>query len=134
MLLTTIKSIVLQNSFKVEGLDFFLQQPVNMLHLVPIEFLISFSCTLFFLSVLGLLFNKQKNIIVFMLFVELMLFSLSVMVVAFSIVWASPLGQIAALLILTIAVSESAIGLGILIASYRLDQRIEFENFAYLKG
>ena len=131
---TCLQKPLFNNLDLVNNLDFYIQKPGKLLYWVPIEFLISFSITLFVMSVFGLLFNKQKNIIVFMLFVELMLFSLSLLVIGFSILWASSFGQIAALLILTVAVSESAIGLGILIASYRLDQRIEFADFAYLKG
>lgn len=35
---------------------------------------------------------------------------------------------------MSLAVSESAIGLGILIAAFRLNQKIEFDNFSFLKG
>ena len=92
----------------------------------PIEYPIVFALTLYILSVLGLLFNRQKNIIIYMLFIELMLFSLSYLSVALSLWWGCPQGQIFALLIVCIAVAESALGLAILIVSFRTNQKIEF--------
>lgn len=102
--------------------------------LIPIEFLISFSLTLLGLSFLGIFINKQKNFIVLMLFFELMLFSLSILSISFSLFWGDPQGQLFCLLIMAIAVSESALGLGILIAIFRITKRVDFDNLSYLRG
>ena len=69
-----------------------------------------------------------------MLFFELMLFSLSILAISFSLVWSDPQGQIFALLIMAIAVSESALGLGLLIAIFRITKRVDFDNLSYLRG
>ena len=105
-----------------------------LINLVPLEYLLSYATILFILSLIGIVFNKQKNIITFMLFVELMLFSLSFLVIIFSLIWNAPQGQIFALFIMCIAVAESSIGLGLLIMLYRLKQRIEFSAISNLKG
>lgn len=96
--------------------------------------LILFSVVLFGLSFFGLIFNYQNNLIIFMLFIELMLFSLSFMSIVFSLLWVSPEGQVFALYIMSIAVAESAIGLGLLIVIFRVNQRIELSSFSYLRG
>jgi NADH-quinone oxidoreductase subunit K len=44
------------------------------------------------------------------------------------------LGQVFALLVLTIATAETAIGLGIIILAYRLNRSISFEAFSILRG
>jgi NADH-quinone oxidoreductase subunit K len=44
------------------------------------------------------------------------------------------LGQVVPLLILTIATSETAIGLGIIILAYRQNRSVSFEAFTLLKG
>jgi len=44
------------------------------------------------------------------------------------------LGQIFALLILTVATAETAIGLGIIILAYRLNRSISFEAFSVLRS
>jgi NADH-quinone oxidoreductase subunit K len=44
------------------------------------------------------------------------------------------LGQIFALLVLTVATAETAVGLGIIILAYRLNRSVSFEAFTVLKG
>lgn len=105
-----------------------------MIGVIDLNSLITYSIILFLLSFFGLVFNKQQNIIVFMLFIELLLFSLGFMSIVFSLLWASPEGQVFALYIMSIAVAESAVGLGILIATFRINQRIELDNFSFLRG
>lgn len=122
------------NSKSFDDILFFIYPLVVEENYIPLVYLLNFSLILYLISILGLLFNRQKNIIVYMLFVELMLFSLSVCLISFSLIWENPQGQIFALFIMSLAVSESAIGLGILIAAFRLNQKIEFDNFSFLKG
>lgn len=122
------------NSKSIDEILFFIYPFVVEENYIPVVYLLNFSIVLYIISILGLLFNQQKNIIVYMLFVELMLFSLSVSLISFSLIWENPQGQIFALFIMSLAVSESALGLGILIAAFRLNQKIEFDNFSYLKG
>ena len=107
---------------------------IDSLIFIPIENLITYAFMLFFLSIIGLLFNNTQNVISFMLFIELMLFSLSFLSISFSLMWVSPEGQIFALFIMSIAVAESAIGLGLLIASFKISKRIELDSFSYLRG
>jgi len=107
---------------------------VELSPVIDLNFLILFSLILFGLSFFGLLFNYQNNLIIFMLFIELMLFSLSFMSIVFSLLWVSPEGQVFALYIMSIAVAESAIGLGLLIIIFRVNQRIELSSFSYLRG
>ena len=83
---------------------------------------------------LGISINKQKNFLILMLFFELMLFSLSFLVIVFSVNFYDPQGQLFSLFIMSIAVSESAIGLGILIALYRVNKKISLDAFSTLRG
>jgi NADH-quinone oxidoreductase subunit K len=100
---------------------------------VPIKFYLFFSFTLFFIGILGIVFNR-KNIINLMLCVELMLFSASLNFIFFSMYLESVSGQIFALIIVAIAAADSAVGLGLLIAAFYLKRNIAFEAFAALKG
>lgn len=102
--------------------------------LIPLEYYYIFGLTLFFISILGILLNKQKNMLVVMLFFELMLFSLSFLSIIFSLLLSCVQGQLLALLILSVAVSESTIGLSFLIALFYENQRIDFHSFSYLRG
>jgi len=120
------------NIFKDINLIFNNYLGINFL--IPLEFYYTFALMLFFISILGILLNKQNNMLVVMLFFELMLFSLSFLSITFSLLLSCIQGQLLALLILTIAVSESTIGLSFLIALFYENQRIDFHSFAYLRG
>jgi NADH:ubiquinone oxidoreductase subunit K len=96
--------------------------------------LLVFGITLFFLSLLGICFNNQGNILIVMLFLELMLYSLSFLSTAFSLSWGYPQGQIFSLLIMAVAVAAAAIGLGLLIRAFRAYDRVELNEFSYMKG
>lgn len=109
------------------------QQDFNVYDDFPIKFLLLFACTMFFISILGIIFNR-KNILSLILCVELMLFSLSLNFIFLSIFLESPAGQIFALIIVCIAAADSAIGLGILIAAFHVKRNISFETFSSLKG
>jgi len=108
----------------------FLDVPIDE---IPIKFYLLFSFTLFFLGILGIVFNR-KNLINLMLSVELMLFGASLNFIFFSMYWGVYSGYIFALLIITVAAADSAIGLGIFIASFYVKRSIAFESFSSLKG
>ena len=76
------------------------------------------SAILFTLGVLGIFVNR-KNIIVILMSVELILLSVNLTFVAFSSFLNDIVGQVFALLVLTVAAAEAAIGLAILVVYFR---------------
>lgn len=94
---------------------------------------LSFSFLLFFIGLFGILLN-QKNIIIIFLCVELMLFGAGLQFLFYFLFFNYGLGQIYALLILTIATAETAIGLGIIVLAYRLNRTVSFEAFSILRS
>jgi NADH-ubiquinone oxidoreductase chain 4L len=74
---------------------------------------------LFLIGVLGFTLNK-KNIILMLISIEIMLLSITLLILINSWVFEDILGQVFAVYIIVIAAAESAIGLGILVAFYRL--------------
>lgn len=88
---------------------------------------------IFIFGVLGL-FIARKNIIIVFLSIELMLLGIDVNFILFSVHLDDVLGQIFALLILTVAAAESAIGLAILVSFYRLRTIIDLNYINLLKG
>ncbi len=73
---------------------------------------------LFFLGLLGIILNRQ-NLILILISIELMLLSINMNFICFSVYLDDVMGQIFALLILTVAAAESAIGLAIMIVFFR---------------
>jgi NADH-quinone oxidoreductase subunit K len=88
---------------------------------------------LFTLGVFGIFLNR-KNVIVILMSVELILLSVNINFVAFSIFSGDLVGQIFALLVLTVAAAEAAIGLAILVVFYRNRGSIAVEDINMMKG
>ena len=88
---------------------------------------------LFTLGILGIILNR-KNIIVILMSVELILLAVNLNLVAFSAFLGDLTGQVFALLVLTVAAAESAIGLAILVVYYRNRGTIAVEDINLMKG
>jgi len=88
---------------------------------------------LFTLGVFGIFLNR-KNIILIMMCVELILLSVNINLVAFSAFRADILGQVFALVILTVAAAEAAIGLAILVVYFRNRGTIAVEDINMMRG
>jgi len=88
---------------------------------------------LFTIGVFGIFLNR-KNIIVILMSVELILLAVNLNLVAFSAELSDMAGQVFALLVLTVAAAEAAIGLAILVIFYRNRGSIAVEDVNSLKG
>ena len=84
------------------------------------------SVILFLIGILGFVLNR-KNIILMIISIEIMLLAITFLILINSFNFDDILGQTFAIYIITIAGAESAIGLAILIAFYRLRGNITIE-------
>ena len=85
--------------------------------------------SLFLIGILGFVLNR-KNIILMLISIEIMLLSVTFIILINSLLFEDILGQVFAIYIIVVAAAESAIGLGILVAFYRLRGNISltFKN------
>lgn len=104
----------------------------NYINYIPVKESFYFSFSLFFIGLIGIILNKQ-NLLTLIMSAEVMLLGISLNFIFFSIYAYDPKGQIYALFIIVIAAAETAIGLGILIAKYRVSGAIDFELFKSLR-
>ena len=88
---------------------------------------------LFTIGVFGIFLNR-KNIIIILMSVELILLAVNINFVAFSAELGDLAGQVFALMILTVAAAEAAIGLAILVVFFRNRGTIAVEDVNKLKG
>ena len=88
---------------------------------------------LFTLGVFGIFINR-KNVIVILMSIELILLSVNINMVAFSTHLGDIVGQVFALLILTVAAAEAAIGLAILVVFFRNRGSIAVEDVNMMRG
>ncbi len=88
---------------------------------------------LFTLGIFGIFLNR-KNVIVILMSIELMLLAVNLNLVAFSAFLGDLTGQVFALMVLTVAAAEAAIGLAILVVYYRNRGTIEVDDINLMKG
>ena len=94
---------------------------------------LSVAAILFTLGMLGIFLNR-KNVIVILMSIELILLSVNINLVAFSAFLGDIVGQIFAMLVLTVAAAEAAIGLAILVVFFRNRGSIAVEDINAMKG
>jgi NADH-quinone oxidoreductase subunit K len=94
---------------------------------------LSVAAILFTLGIFGIFLNR-KNVIIILMSIELILLAVNINLVAFSTHLGDITGQIYALLVLTVAAAETAIGLAILVVFYRNRGSIAVEDINLMKG
>jgi NADH-quinone oxidoreductase subunit K len=92
-----------------------------------------YSFMLFLFGMLGI-FVTRKNIIVILMSIELMLLGVNVSFIVYSSYFDDLYGQIFALFVLTVAAAESAMGLAILVAYYRIKGSVATLFLNSIKG
>lgn len=94
---------------------------------------LTFSMILFLLGIWGIFLNR-KNILIMLMSIELMLLAVNMNFLVFSVYLDDMIGQLFALFILTVAAAESAIGLAILVITFRIRGSIAVEFINCMKG
>jgi NADH-quinone oxidoreductase subunit K len=94
---------------------------------------LTIAAVLFTIAVLGIFVNR-KNVIIILMSVELILLAVNINLVAFSAHLGDLVGQVYALLVLTVAAAEAAIGLAIVVVYFRNRGTIAVEDINLMKG
>lgn len=100
---------------------------------LSIEHFLALSAALFTIGVVGIFVNR-KNIIVILMAIELILLSVNINLIAFSAFNGNIEGQVFAMLVLTVAAAEAAVGLAILVVYFRNRGDIAVEDVNLMKG
>ena len=100
---------------------------------IGLEHYLIVAAVLFTLGVFGIFLNR-KNVIVILMSVELMLLAVDINLVAFSVHLGDLAGQVFAMLVLTVAAAEAAIGLAILVVYFRNRGTIAVDDINLMKG
>lgn len=97
---------------------------------LQIYVLVFVNTLLFFTSILGINLNR-RNLIITLISLELMLLSINMNFIAFSVYLDDALGSVFIFFVLTVAAAESAIGLALLTLYYRIKNNV---NLPFVKG
>ena len=90
------------------------------------------SFALFVIGVVGI--TTRRNMITVLMSIELVLNSVNINLIAFSYQLSDLTGQIFAIFTITVAAGEAAVGLGILIAFFRLRETTVLDEATELRG
>jgi NADH-quinone oxidoreductase subunit K len=94
---------------------------------------LSVAAILFSVGIFGIFLNR-KNVIIILMSIELILLAVNINLVAFSVHLQDLTGQIFAMLVLTVAAAEAAIGLAIIVVYFRNRGTIAVEDINLMKG
>lgn len=102
-----------------------------MLHpITPTHYLV-LSAALLAIGTIGVL--ARRNIVIILMAIELILNAVNINLIAFSHYLHQVHGQVFAIFVITVAVAEAAVGLGILIALFRNRQTVHADEIDLLK-
>jgi len=102
-----------------------------MLEITTAHYLV-LSFLLFATGLVGILI--RRSMIIVLMSIELVLNSVNLNFIAFSYQLSNLTGQIFAIFTIAVAAGEAAVGLGILVALYRLRHTTELDHASELKG
>ena len=99
---------------------------------MSIAWYLAVSAIVFTLGALGVI--SRRNPLVVLLCLELMLNGANLALVAFARMWGGEDGQIFALIVMVVAACEVTVGLGLIVAIYRLRLPIDVDGLNELQG
>ena len=99
--------------------------PITTLHYLIL------SVALLAIGTIGVL--TRRNIVIILMSIELILNAVNINLVAFSQHFNNVNGQVFAIFVITVAVAEAAVGLGILIALFRNKETVQADEIEILK-
>ncbi len=100
---------------------------------IGLEHYLTVAAILFTLGIFGIFLNR-KNVIIILMSIELILLAVNINLVAFSVHLHDMVGQVFAMLVLTVAAAEAAIGLAIIMVYFRNRGTIAVEDINMMKG
>ncbi|HTA54016.1 MAG TPA: NADH-quinone oxidoreductase subunit NuoK [Candidatus Acidoferrales bacterium] len=99
---------------------------------VSINHYIALSTVMFFIGVLGVI--VRRNPLVMLMSIELMFNAANLLLIAFARLWLQNVGQIFAFLVITVAAAEAAIGLAIIVTTFRPARYVDVDDVRSLHG
>ena len=93
---------------------------------------VALSAVMFFIGVAGVLL--RRNPLVMLMSIELMFNAANLLFMAFARAWLTNAGQIFAFLVITVAAAEAAIGLAIVVTTFRDEKNVAVDEIRLMRG
>ncbi len=100
---------------------------------ISLSHYLTLSIIIFAIGIVGIFLNR-KNVIIILMCIELILLSVNINFVSFSIYLENLVGQVFTMFILTVAAAEAAVGLAIIVIYFKNKGSIQVEKISSLKG
>ena len=101
------------------------------MHPITTAHYLALSAALLLIGTVGVL--SRRNIVIILMSIELILNAVNINLIAFSHYYGNVAGQIFAIFVITVAVAEAAVGLGILIALFRNKETVQADEVDLLR-
>jgi NADH-quinone oxidoreductase subunit K len=98
---------------------------------IPVQSYLILSAILFIIGAAGVL--ARRNAIIVFMSIELMLNSVNLSLIAFSVHLGDSTGQMLVFFVMTVAAAEAAVGLAIVIALFRQKKTVNLDEINILK-
>ena len=99
---------------------------------VPIGHYIALAAVMFFIGVVGVV--VRRNPLIMLMSIELMFNAANLLFIAFARVWLQNAGHVFAFLVITVAAAEAAIGLAIIVTTFRPQRYVDVDEVRALHG
>jgi NADH-quinone oxidoreductase subunit K len=99
--------------------------------MVPLTYLLTLSAVLFAIGVAGVII--RRNILIMLMSIELMLNAVNLAFVSFANRLDSMDGQVIVFFVMTVAAAESAVGLGLIISTFRNRETVQADELTLLR-
>jgi NADH-quinone oxidoreductase subunit K len=103
-----------------------------MMMAVPVGNYVGLAAVMFFIGVIGVI--VRRNPLVMLMSIELMFNAANLLFIAFARAWLQNSGQIFAFLVITVAAAEAAIGLAIIVTTFRPQKFVDVDDVRALHG
>jgi NADH-quinone oxidoreductase subunit K len=100
--------------------------------IVPVDDYVGLGAVMFFLGVIGVV--VRRNPLIMLMSIELMFNAANLLLIAFARSWLQNVGQIFAFLVITVAAAEAAIGLAIIVTTFRPQKYVDVDDVRSLHG
>jgi len=98
----------------------------------PLGHYVALASVIFFIGVAGVI--VRRNPLIMLMSIELMFNAANLLFIAFARVWLHNAGQIFAFLVITVAAAEAAIGLAIIVTTFRPERYVDVDDVSALHG
>jgi NADH-quinone oxidoreductase subunit K len=98
----------------------------------PLGDYVALAAVVFFIGVIGVI--VRRNPLVMLMSIELMFNAANLLFIAFARAWLQNAGQVFAFLVITVAAAEAAIGLAIIVTTFRPEKYVDVDDVSALRG